>query len=153
MKHQSIACFTNAVLVLAGLSVCFTASPLNAQQAGLKRHPGDHLHYNVTLADGDVGKVANVTVSLKTSATARPDQQGINQFGGRCQKTSDPKIWTCDVVIRPDAIDGDYQLFQVGASSPEFGKDYSEDFHVPVVPIENPNTFHPPSHVTVTAPH
>jgi hypothetical protein len=37
MKHQSIACFTNAVLVLAGLSVCFTIENPNTF------HPPSHV--------------------------------------------------------------------------------------------------------------
>jgi len=150
---KTIACFTNALLMLTGLSVYFIASPLAGQQASVNRHPGDHLHYDVTLIDGDIGKIASMGISFKTSATARPDQQGTNQFSGQCQKTSDPKIWACDVLILSNVIDGDYQLFQVGVSSPEFSKNYFEDFHVPVVTIQNGKTFTPPSHVTVTEPH
>jgi hypothetical protein len=124
----------------------------SGQQAlpSVKRHPGEHLHYSVTFGGGDIGKIAGVSVHLKTSATPRPDQQGGNQFGGNCQKSSDPKTWTCDVVIPAGIIDGDYQLFQAGAGTPEFGASYTEDFHVPIVPIQNPNTFTPPSKVTVT---
>lgn len=124
----------------------------NAQQAqpSVKRHPGQHLHYNVKLADGDISKVTGVSVHLKTNATPTPDQAGTTQFGGNCQKSADPKIWICDVVIPSGVIDGNYQLFQVSAGTPDFGKAYTEDFHVPIVPIQNPNTFTPPSKVTVT---
>lgn len=119
------------------------------QQLSVKRHPSEHLHYQVTLADGDIGKISAVSVHLKTSATPRPDQQGTTEFGSQCQKANDPKTWTCDVVIPSGIIDGDYQLFQVGVSTPIFGTSYTEDFGVPVVPIENRDTFTPPTKVTV----
>lgn len=152
MKHQLIDCFMNGLLVLAGLTVCFMASPLAGQDAVVKRHPGDHLHYTVTLADGDINKIVAVNVGLQTTAQPRPDQEGGSSFGAQCQKSSDPKIWTCDVVIPTGTIDGDYRLSRVGVGTPDFGKSYTEDFHLPVVPIQNPNTFTPPSKVVVTQP-
>jgi hypothetical protein len=122
-----------------------------AQAQSVKRHPNDHLHYNVTFADGDFGKITGVGVSLVTNASAPPDQPGAaNQFGGQCQKSSDPKTWTCDVLIPARIVSGDYKLFRVDAGTLDFSKNYSEDFHVPTVPIENLNTFTPPSKVTVT---
>lgn len=130
------------VIALAGL-------PLFGQQAAVKRQPGEHLHYSVAVADGDINKITGVSVHLITNATPRPDQQGTTQFGGNCQKSSDPKTWTCDVLIPDGIIDGDYKLFQVSLGTPVFGKTYDEDFHVPTVPIKNPNTFTPPSKVTV----
>jgi hypothetical protein len=137
-------------LLVAALSVL----PLHAQQSAIKRHPGEHLHYTVSIADGDINKITGVQVHLKTDATARPDQQGTNQFGANCEKSSDPKIWTCDVVIPSNVglIDGDYTLFQVSLGTPEFGQSYTEDFHVPVVPIQNPDTFTAPSKVKVSQP-
>ena len=115
----------------------------------VKRHPGDHLHYKVTIGDGDISKITGVQVHLKTDATPRPDQQGGKQFGGNCQQTPDPKVWTCDVEIPPDIIDGDYRLFQVNTGTHEFGAAIAQEFPVPVVPIQNPNTFTPPSKVNV----
>lgn len=136
-----------AALVVVG---ALSFGVLHAQQPSVKRHPGDHLHYNVTLTDGDIGKITGVSMNLKTSATQPPNQAGTNGFGGNCQKSSDPRIWTCDIVIPPNVIDGDYQLYMVSLGTPDFGKQYNEDFHVPIVPIQNPNTFTPPSRVTVT---
>ncbi len=133
------------------VGIALTVLPLHSlAQSPLKRHPGEHLHYNVRVADGDIDKITGVNVHLKTNASAPPNQAGTSQFGGQCQKSPDPKIWTCDVVIPSGVIDGDYQLFQVGLGTPDFGKSYTEDFHVPIVPIQNPNTFTPPSKVTVT---
>lgn len=135
--------------ILLGLGIA------DAQDATspLKRHPGEHLHYNVTFTDGDIAKITGTSLNFSTSAVATPDQAGTTQFGGQCQKTSDPKIWTCDVVIPPGIIDGDYKLVNVGAGTPNFGKSYTGDFHVPIVPIQNPDTFTPPSKVTVTEQH
>jgi hypothetical protein len=140
---------TGTLLIGAILTVC----PLFAQQAqpSIKRHPGDHLHYSVILADGDIGKITAVSVVLRTSAPDRSSQPGAGgQFGGQCQKSTDPKIWTCDVVIPDGTRDGDYQLYRVNMGTREFGTNHDEDFHVPLVPIQNPNTFTPPSKVTVT---
>jgi hypothetical protein len=122
--------------------------PLYGQS--VKRHPGEHLHYNVTLADGDVAKVTGVSVHLNSPTPPPPTQPGAQiQFGGNCQKTADPKIWSCDITI-PNIADGDYRLSEVDLGTPDFSKPYNEDFHVPIVPIQNPNTFTPPSKVTVT---
>jgi hypothetical protein len=131
--------------------VALTILPIQAQTA-VKRHPGDHLHYDVTVADGDIAKITRVVVNLKTSApVVRPDQiDPSTQFGSGCQKTTDPRIWTCDVPIPQNVASGDYQVYSVVVASPEFAKGYGEGFHVPTVPIENPNTFTPPSKVTVT---
>jgi hypothetical protein len=141
MKTEAL-CLFGAVLIF---------SPLYAQQPSLKRHPGEHLHYRVTLKDGDIDKVTSVNVHLQTNAPVPPDKPGgQRQFGGSCQKTNDPKIWDCDIVIAAFVIDGDYQIFQVNIGSPDFGASISEDFHVPLVPVTNPKTFNPPSKVTVT---
>lgn len=133
------------------VGIALTALPLYGQQPSVKRHPGEHLRYNVTLSDGDIGKVSGVQVHLKTSATAPPNQPGAGtQFGTQCQKSSEPKVWNCDVEIPKGIVSGDYELFQVGVGTPEFGTSYTQDFHVPIVPIQNSDTFTPPSKVTVT---
>jgi hypothetical protein len=125
--------------------------PLYGQQPSVKRHQGEHLHYKVTFQDGDIGKIVAVNVSLRSSTAAPPTQPNAQtQFGAQCQKSTDPKVWDCDVQIPQGIADGDYQLFTVGVGTSEFGKNYSEDFHVPIVPIQNSNTFTPPSKVTVT---
>jgi hypothetical protein len=103
------------------------------------------------LADGDIDKVTNVAVSLRTEAPETPKQPGLqNTFGGQCKKSSDPKVWGCDITIPQNVRDGDYRLYAVGVSSNDFSSGYNEDFHVPLVPIENTGTFTPPSKVTVT---
>ena len=68
------------------------------------------------------------------------------------RKSSDPKVWTCDVEIPSNAglIDGDYKLFEVNIGTREFGQSYTEDFHPRKLRIQNPDTFTPPSKVTVT---
>jgi hypothetical protein len=142
------------MLALAGLSACSVAPQLFGQEPKVKRHPGEHLHYSVRLNDGDIDNITGVSVSLGTVATGRPDQQLGTRFEGECQKSSDPKIWTCDVLIPSSIVDGDYQLNRVGVGAGRyFGKSYTEDFHVPVVPIQNPDTFNPPSKVSVTEQH
>lgn len=136
------------------IGAAIAALPLYAQQPpqpAVKRHPGEHLHYNVKLPDGSIDKVTNVSINLNTSTPAGPTQPGAGgELGAQCQKTPDPKLWTCDVLITTGIRDGDYRVYHVGVSSDVFGKDYNDDFHLPIVPIENPRTFTPPSKVDVT---
>ena len=137
-----------AVLIGAAITVL----PLYAQQVpSVKRHPNEHLHYNVTLIGGEIDKVVHVSMNLNTKSEEAPNQAGSQpQFGGQCQKTNDPKIWFCDLVIPQNIRPGDYMVYSVGVSTNDFGKGYEEDFHAPIVPIENSITFTPPSKVTVT---
>ena len=128
-------------------AIALTVLPLHGQ---VVRHQNDHLHYTVTLIDGDISKITKVSVNLKTAAPEVPNQLGaIAQFGTQCEKTNDPKIWSCDITIPPNIRSGDFRLFYVGLGDNEFGKSYEEDFHLPLVPIQNTNTFTPPSKVTV----
>jgi hypothetical protein len=132
--------------LLAGIAL--TALPLHGQ---VVRHPDQHLRYNVALADGDIDKITSISVHLVTNAPATPDKPGaVGQFGGNCQKSSDPKVWSCDVTIPKNVADGDYRLAEIDMGTAQFGKSYNGDFHVPLVPIQNSNTFTPPSKVTVT---
>jgi hypothetical protein len=134
------------------LGAALSILPLYAQQqVSVNRHPGEHLHYNVTLTDGDTNKVATVSVVLKTVSPQSPNQPSAHaQFAAPCQKSSDPKTWTCDVEIPQDLRDGDYQLYRVNIGSIQFGTYIDGDFHVPLVRVENPNTFKAPTKVTIT---
>lgn len=140
---------------VAVVVILFPVLGAHAQQEKIsaKHHPGEHLRYSVTFEDGEVNKITGIQMSFSTSAAGRPDQpNGGTQFGsedGNCQKSIDPKTWNCDLVIPKNIVDGDYNLFQVVAGTTVFGKIYHEDFHVPMVSIENYNTFAPPSRVTV----
>src|SRR6202035_5545010 len=100
------------LLIIGLLSSVF----VKAQQAqpSVKRHPGQHLHYDIALADGDVAKVAGVSVHLN-SPTPPPSTQpsATTQLGENCQKSADPKIWNCDITIPPNIADGDYKLYEV----------------------------------------
>jgi len=139
------------IVLVAGTLMSLGLGQEAKAESSVKRHPGEHLHYNVALSDGDVGKITAVGVSLRTSAPNTPSQPNAGaEFSGQCQKSPDPKVWACDVTIPSNIRDGDYQLYHVGVGSPDFGKGYDEDFHVPLVPIQNPNTLALPSKVTVT---
>jgi hypothetical protein len=133
--------------------IAITVLPICGQEAQLsvKRHPNDHLHYTVTVLDGDIDKITIVVVHLSSPVSAASDQPGaVSQFGANCQKSADPKMWDCDIVIPTNVANGNYRLSEVAVSTPDFGKAYDEDFHVPIVPIENLKTFNPPSKVKVT---
>ena len=61
MKDQSIVCFTKALLVLAGISVCSTAL---AQDAKPCLQPDSHITYTIPLlgSPSDIGKITQVQV-------------------------------------------------------------------------------------------
>jgi hypothetical protein len=142
MKNKGVLL---VVIALAGL-------PLFGQQPAVKRHPGEHIHYRVTVSDGEIEKITHIAVNLQISTSVpHPDQPAASLgFGGNCGKSADPKIWDCDVPIPPNVADGDYRLFDIQVGSSTFLQSYEEDFHVPLVPVENPNTFKPPTKVIVT---
>jgi hypothetical protein len=133
------------------LSLGIASAQQSNMELSVQRHSGDRLHYDVAFADGDIGKIVRVSVSLQTNAPETPNQPGASaSFGGNCQKTNDPKTWTCDVVVPPSVRDGDYRLYDVSISSSEFGTNYEKEFHVPLVHIKNTSVFSPPSKVTVS---
>jgi len=135
--------------------VVFSFVPVYGQSAqpSVKRHPGETLHYRVTVEDGDLEKITHVSVNLFTQTPNPANQPGLtNGFTIPCKKsTNEPKIWDCSEEI-PDRIwNGDYTVNQVniGAGN-NFGKNYQGDYHVPTVPIENPKTFNAPTKIKVT---
>jgi len=96
------------------LGAALAVLPLSGQQLVVKRHPGEHLRYNVTLNDGDIEKITLVQISLRTSAPVPPNQPNSTiEVPGDCQKSPSPKVWTCDAVIPASIRDGDYQLYHV----------------------------------------
>jgi hypothetical protein len=60
---------TSMFMVFAALVMILfpmlSACAQEQQQLSVKRHPGEHLHYQVTLADGDIGKITGVSVLEK----------------------------------------------------------------------------------------
>ena len=138
-------------ILLAAITMGFGIANAQQSQPSVKRHPGEHLHYRVSIADGDVGKITGVSVALQ-SRTSPPANQPNAQtsLGGQCKQSADPKEWDCDVVIPTGIADGDYRLYRVNVGTPSFGTSIDEEFHLPVVPVENPNTFKVPTKITVT---
>jgi hypothetical protein len=124
-------------------------------QAGspsVTRHPGDVLHYQVKFEGGDADKITEARIGLRTESIPA-DQPGLtNGFQGSCTKSSPPQahLFECQATIPNNAATGNYRVSNVAAIAGVLSKGYNEDFHVPLVPIENPQTFNPPTKVIVT---
>jgi hypothetical protein len=135
------------------IGAAIAALPLYAQQAqpSVKRHQQEIVHYQVRLEGGDISKITTVNIVFNTQKAVAPDQSGFtNSFGGQCIKSSGaPNVWDCSATIPNNIADGDYRLIEVDIGAGPFSKPYSEEFHVPLIPIENTQTFTPPSKVTV----
>ncbi len=121
------------------------------QQPSVKRHPGDVLHYQVKFEGGDVAKLAGASVHLRTQDSPPANQQSFDSsFSGSCGAPVSPGVFQCSVTIPDSVRNGSYQLFEVDTGTRIAGTSYQQDFGVPAIPIENPNTFTKPSKVTVT---
>lgn len=132
--------------------ILFPVLGAHAQQEQLSatRGPGDHLHYTVTLSDGDVSKVSHVSMAISIVRAEDSNQPGgQSRLAGDCQKSSDQRVWDCDVVIPQNVVDGDYQPTFVQVMGGTFYQNYNQQFDVPTVRVKNPNTFTAPSKVTV----
>jgi hypothetical protein len=131
--------------------IALTALPLYSQH--VTRHPGDILHYKVAVEGGDIDKITDVTLNFWSGTPIPPNQQGLsNGFPGACTKSSaTPSVWDCSATIPKTVSNGDYTITWVAiGSGPNLGKRYEENYHIPLVPIENPQAFNFPSKVTVT---
>jgi hypothetical protein len=130
------------------IAVTLGALPIYAQSP--KRHQQDIVHYQVSLEGGEISKVTGVGISFNSPSPAPPNQSGFtNGFGGPCAKSPAPNVWDCSVTIPSNIADGDYRLVEVDVTSGPFNKGYNGDFHVPLISIENTQTFTFPSKVTV----
>jgi hypothetical protein len=127
-----------------------------AQAQSVKRHPGDVLHYRVTVEGGDIDKITSVALNFWSGTPIPQNQQGFsNGFPGDCTRSSAiPNVFDCSVTIPDTVSDGDYTITWVAiGSGPRLNRRYEVDFHIALVPIENPKTFNFPTKVTVTEQH
>jgi hypothetical protein len=92
MKHQSIACFTKALLVLAGLSACPVALAQDSKEA---LRPNKTITYELKLSGDDAQRAGDVSFQFATDA--RP---GLSQGG------YDTQFWSGHQVLRPSAKPG-----------------------------------------------
>ena len=126
------------------------------QAQSVKRHPGDVIKYKVSVEGGDIDKITSVTLSFWSGTPIPQNQQGLtNGFTGTCTTPSvAPHVFDCSVTIPDNVSNGDYTInvISIGAG-PNLGKRYDGDFHVPLVPIENPKAVNFPNKVTVTEQH
>jgi hypothetical protein len=133
---------------LAGLGI--------AQAQSVKRHPGDVLHYKVGLEGGDIAGITSARLNFWTGTQNPQNQQGFtNGFSGACTKSSTVSpVLDCSATIPDNVWNGDYTITWVELTSNSgFTKRYNEDFHVPIVPIENPKSVNFPTKITVIEQH
>jgi len=137
------------------LTLGFGIADAQQVQPSVKRHPGDVIHYKVAVEGGDIDKITDVTLNFWSGTAISENQQGLsNGFPGSCNKTAVPNVFDCSVTIPNTVSNGDYTITWVAiGSGPNLGKRYDGDYHIPLVPIENPKTFNFPSKVTVTEQH
>jgi hypothetical protein len=122
-----------------------------AQEAKpLARHPGDVIKYEIKFDGPNAKKVIRVAASLSLQTPAQKDQAGfLGTIGGVNTSPSSPKTFDVEITVPEKAATGDYSLTFTGYSDEGYGNyTNGQEFHVPLVHIENPKTFMPPS-VTV----
>jgi hypothetical protein len=118
MKHQSIACFTEALLVLTGLSISSTA--LAQQIANETIRPNKTVTYTIS-GEGDVDKVTGIEIQFGSKvASPPPDQQGF-------QTSFDPGVKTprhgasgsleVTLTIPASIVSGDYTIQRIIVST------------------------------------
>jgi hypothetical protein len=143
----------NVKLVTLGivLAILSTLSLAQAPEAHpLPRHPGDVIKYDIKFAGPNAEKIKSVNAALNLQTSMPKDQAGFNAgFGATSFQPSAPDTFHVELTVPDNIASGDYTLF-FGARAAEGSANYSNgtDFQVPIVHIENPKTFTPPS-VTV----
>jgi hypothetical protein len=142
MKHQLIDCFTKALVLLAGFTVCSTAfaQPLTKPCYSAGNGP----QFTVTLHGKYVGTLTNLNVTVKSDATAAADR--VNSFGSPGVRPSSPGVFTVTVLIPVNAANGKYSISDINANGDGFNVAYRPqmDF-TPPAPFEVCTAFEKPS--------
>jgi hypothetical protein len=110
MKHQSIACLTNALLALAGFALCSTAF---AQEIISPYHPGDVIHILVKFFGPDAGKINSAAASLEISAQKIPKDQpnfATSLYVSDWRPSGEPNTFDVSVKIPTDQASGEYRI-------------------------------------------
>jgi hypothetical protein len=143
MEKRTMRTILKIVLVAATL-----LSLGNAQEAHpLPRHPGDVIKYRIVFDGPNADKIKTVTAQMVTNSIPK-DQAGFtNGFGTDRQFTpSSPKTFDIEMTIPKNIATGDYRLQRIDARADEGSAMYADqDYSVPIIHVENPRTFTPPT--------
>jgi len=112
MKDQSIVCFTKALLVLAGISVCSVAL---AQEIAHPYHPGDVLHVLVKFSGPDARKISSAAVNLEFVGDAnaiRKDQPNFAStlYLSESHSTPEPNTFDVSIKVPINQASGEYRV-------------------------------------------
>jgi hypothetical protein len=111
-------------------------------------HPGDVIKFEIKFDGPNADKVKTVNAGLTTRMSPPKDQSGFsNGFGTQRQyPPTSPNTFVVEMTVPDNAVTGDYSLW-VGATATEGSANYADgqEFHFPIVHIENPRKFTPPA--------
>lgn len=124
MKHQSIVCFMNALVVLAGLSACSTVF---GQEVGARQHvyhPGETVHLDIAFKGDGADQILNMGVHTSLRDGGVPEQQGLldaaqDQLNAGVQKTATG--FSASIAIPQTAPTGNYNV-QITVNMKPFGQ-------------------------------
>ena len=138
MKSQSIACFTKALLALAGMSVCSVALGQEVTETHTYK-TGESIKLEVSFSGPGASEIRAVGMQLIIQSPHLADQEGfLDQVIGGNPKRSSPTSFTLSLPVPTNAATGDYQL--VIDANPEAGGVIAyktpSDFQLPIR-IEN----------------
>jgi hypothetical protein len=147
MKHQSIVCFTKALLVLAGISVGSAALAQEIAHEAIR--PNKTVTYTIT-GEGDVNKVTGIEIQFNSKRDSPPsDQQGYQTSFGSGRLAPKPgasrESIEVTVTIPASVASGEYWITQINASTASGASARyvaPQDFMAPpALRIDNPERF------------
>lgn len=144
MKHESIACFTKALLVLVGISVCSTA----LSQPRVPYHPGDTITIAISFEGADASRVRTGIAYFGVSGT-RSHQAGFQaELGFDNAKPAGPNTIEVSFKVGSHVASGTYKLTQVRAGTEgdsPVSIIYNDGLPAFNLTIENPERFEKPT--------
>ena len=138
MKHQSIACFRNVLLLLAGISVGSTAL---AQPPAVYR-PGKTVTIEAEFDGPDIDKLTGTTVWLNLDGSPSAGQENFQQQL-RVDKAAPigPGKFDVSGVIPDNIATGTYKLFRIDTGAPDVGASFMNGLPDIRIRIENHRSF------------
>ncbi len=137
------------------LAAFLACSLSQAQEAKvLPKHPGDVIKYEIRFDGPNADRIKTVTAQMITNSIPK-DQSGFtNGFGtAHLFNPSSPKTFDIEMTIPNNIATGDYRLSRIDARADEGSAVYSDqDYSVPIIHVENPRTFTPPSIIVKPLP-
>ena len=149
MKNQSIACFTKALVVLAGFAVCSTAlaqpTVRNCVDPTVGSSPA--LIFTIKVSGPNLEQITNVGFTFSRSGSPlSPGQDGFEQsFGGQPVRTKAPGVFEVPLNITEFTASGSYTMTSINIGNGRIGQPFSPPAFTPPDPVIvcNPKSFGP----------